>query len=300
MPIKIIAFSFLFFTIQLSAAENQNDNFEFQGCYTDHIADACTALAQGLTPLKRFPEALKASEMACDLNPNHCDQLMFLASPIGKKATDAVLEKLTVKCKNNVDVCNNLANALEMVGKYKESIAAAKVYYDKHKSGNYAWFSYKYGDKKAAFSASLEECNLKKDCVFYMRYMPDHPQYDLLVKQSESGCKSQTESGEGATICTIVGSYFIKKKNFSSAYENLSTDCSHNGLACLLIVGTPEFSEAQRNAAALQFCETHSFESHQQALLKNNCPQIKLAHKIPPAVVEYSVEMVKAFLSEQH
>lgn len=301
MKYNLLIFTFIL-TPSLFSEDLDNLDRLIESCLLDNVLASCEMATARLHFGKRLKEALKTSEKACELSDEGCSQSYSLAAAVDKKTADEIAKKFENRCEQNANFCLDLASIYEERSNYKAALEAARKYYLKNEKGIFPYYAYKYGDKNEAFTTAMNHCKKENDrCIFYLRYMPDHPQFDEILKLSENSCKTENHGATGATDCAIVGSYYLKKANLSAAYDMWSFDCKHNYTSCLLIIGTAKFKTEQIKSALLQFCENHTpiMEATAKQLQQTHCKQIKNG-PMPKTLSTEATKIVKSFLREQH
>ena len=281
----------------------KTENPDLRDCLTGTSADACGLVAGQLKAQGKYEDSMRAHERACELNldETNCSQSYWVAQKIGKKSAGRILELMKKRCESHARICKTLAYIYEEQKNFPEVAKLAQKY-------KYGYLLYLYGDKKEAYPLILQECkNQDTQCAFFLRYIPDHPQYDQILKIAESSCKNASYVEVGASTCAIIGMVHYKRRNFQSAYDFWSYDCKKNAMSCLLIVGTEKPSKIQFVEALNNFCDSElNSDFHIEelyAMAKNYCEKkdnIVVLMTAPPEIKSYADRLIKEFLKEQH
>ncbi len=272
----------------------------YEYCYQRKDTEACYVLGARFGALGNYAETFKAASKACDIDIKRCDDLDNFVYGNDKSIETKITARLKKACEIDVDICNSYAYALEKEKKFKEAISFAKKYLDEHKSGIYPWFAYLYGDRKTAHEAALESCKKSNDgCAFYLRYMPDHPNRDQIVKHTELNCRSTEPIGIGATSCAILGTYYVMKKYFLKAFDVLYHDCKNNDISCEIIFGISDLSLDQKASAAIQYCKHIKNSPYANDPIWNICSKTKEERLFPKEFADKGKKRLTSFLSEQ-
>ncbi|AGH96647.1 hypothetical protein A11Q_2431 [Pseudobdellovibrio exovorus JSS] len=232
------------------------EGFLHQECHDKKAVIVCEMVQARLWSDQRLSEALAIAEIICPKKPERCQDIYYIAEGIGNKEAKRALAKIEAMCTADVKFCDSLAGIYENQGKTTEAVKAAKKYYDKFKEGNYTWFAYKYNvDKKLAFEETLKKCRTRDfSCSFTLRYMPDHPQRNEVVKILTENCLNKKTESYGATECAIIGAYYFSKEQHAQAYQMWDKDCQLNTVSCLMILGGKDYSPEQYTQAMHRFC----------------------------------------------
>jgi hypothetical protein len=210
---------------------------------------------------------------------------------------------LLAKCQANESDCEKVADFYEDKGDYDKMLFYQRRYYAKENRGRYPYLEHRYGNKETSYPLVLKNCNAdSRTCIFYLRYITDHPQYSQIVAGAMKACEEQTGSSSGATACTIVGAYHYKKNDFIAAFSAWNRDCAlGNPSGCLLVAGSSEDQE-QQLFGATRFCTVNplGWEVHDLNLKKRTCQTLLTTGVVPPEVSEYSKRLVSDFVKEQH
>lgn len=247
--------------------------------------------------------AQKIFRHGCDFDDSEsCSQLYFLSISSPNKKQSDLADYLLKKCAKNAKFCNMVAQMYEDQKDHKKALFFAKKFYLSEHSGVYPYWEYLYGNKTEAFKVSLQACESREDCIFYVRYMPDHPQLQRLLELSEKSCfDGLRNQASGATDCAILGSYFYKKQNISRAQSLWAADCqASNPSACLLLLASHPSPELTAEAFE-SFCQPRdAWEIHEKTLHDDYCSdENKKSSRLPAAINDYAQQTLQSYLTEQ-
>lgn len=298
-------FLFLFLISTISEAHQIDpDLIKYRDrCLKESEITACEVAVSRFNGDNKPELALEVSEKMCDMDAEKCSQSYFSASRISSKAASDLLKKMQSRCSKNVEYCDTLSNIYEEKKDYPNALEAGKKYFDKYNKGSYPWLAYQHGkDKTTAFESSLKGCREdNSNCSFALRYMTDHPQYQELLNHAENHCKKEDTSSYGATTCTVVGTIYYKKSNFTKAFEFWNHDCKKNQIACILVLGSDKATTDLKLKALTDFCN-YSGSTHvamRSGLKKKHCEKFKTTKQIPQEIFTQSEKRLKEFISEQ-
>ncbi len=272
-------------------------------CLKQSEIQACDYAVKAFNGQEKPEFALEVSEKMCEMNAMNCSQSYFSARQISPKAANELVKKMELRCSKNIEYCDILANIYEERKQFPLALETAKKYYDKFHKGSYARLAYQQGkDKTPAFEEALSTCREdNSNCSFSLRYLPDHPQYQELLVHAENHCKNESMSSYGATDCTIVGTIYYKKSNFTKAFEFWTYDCAKNQIACMLVLGSDKATPTLKLKAMIDFCN-YSGQAHEATMsnLENkHCAKFKTTKKIPQEMFTSGERSLKSFIDEQ-
>lgn len=264
---------------------------------------ACDYAVKSFNGQEKPELALEVSEKMCEIDAMNCSQSYFSARQISPKAANELVKKMEQRCSKNIEFCDTLANIYEERKQFPLALETAKKYYDKYHTGSYARLAYQQGkDKTPAFEEALTTCREdNSNCGFSLRYLPDHPQYPELLVHAENHCKNERTMSYGATDCTIVGTIYYKKSNFTKAFEFWTYDCAKNQIACMLVLGSDKATPAFKFKAMTDFCN-YSDQAHEATmsnLESKHCAKFKKTKKIPQEMFASGQRSLKSFIDEQ-
>ncbi len=273
-------------------------------CLKESEIIECEVAVSHFSGIEKYDLALEVSEKMCEMDAEKCSQSYFAATKISSKVANDILIKMQSRCSKNIDYCDTLSNIYEETKEFPQALEAAKKYYDKNHKGSYPWLSYQHGkDKTPAFESSLKECRADhSNCSFALRYMTDHPQYQELLGHAENYCKKEDTTSYGATTCSIVGTIYYKKMNFTKAFDFWSHDCKKNQITCMLLLGSEKVSSDLKLKAMTDFCNYSgsSREMTMANLEKKHCRKFKVSNKIPQEMIAAGEKSLKGFIAEQN
>ena len=248
----------------------------------------------------------EAMKKGCDRGSEQlCSGLLMNAGAYGSSLYPELLRYSEDNCTGgNRRTCATLSGHYEDLKKMPQALKYAKMHFDRFQEGPYIYMAYKHGDKADAMKKALNECRRDKSrCLFYLRYMPDHPQHSEIAKNAEQDCLALAPyTSSGATSCTIIGTFHYKQGAYSKALELWSRDCLTNGnrLACQLIMGSEHSSQEKKLGAGLVFCSDKK-ESYIPTLnlRKQFCSEVTGYRRVPASLEFESKSLVQQFLQEQ-
>lgn len=299
----IIVILFPFFS---QAADNNPDLDEFRNrCLKQSDVEACNIAVSAFNGQNESQLALEVSEKMCEMDADNCSQSYFSATRVSPQAALDLVKKMQMRCSKKTDYCDTLASIYEERREFPLALEAAKKYFDKFQKGIYPRLVYEYGnDKKTAFDAFLKDCREDNSkCVFALRYIPDHPQYQELLVHAENQCKKEGTASYGATACAILGTLYYKKSNFSKAFELWAYDCAKNQVACMLILGSEKAAANLKLQAMTGFCNYSTTGLAREKTLVNlerkYCEKFKVNKIIPKEMLTTGQQDLTDFLGEQ-
>lgn len=255
---------------------------------------------------KKITQNFQAMKKGCDRGSvQMCSSLLLEAGAYKSPLYPELLLYAKSNClAGNRRTCATLSGHYEDKKNMPEALKYAKMHFERFQDGPYIFLAYKHGDKSDAMKEALKECRRDNSrCTFYLRYMPDHPQYAEFIKYSERDCLSMAPyKSFGATSCTIAGAFHHKKNAHDKALGLWSRDCLQNGnrLACRLIIGSEYSSQPQKLQAVLQFCseqkESPVYLGHSE---NQHCGEVKNNHRVPASFESDAKSLIQSFLQEQ-
>ncbi len=238
------------YTKEFSPTIYKNDE-----CLQKNVFEACQDLVskKKSDPTAKPTEVFLIAKKACELKGEGCVGIYSIAKSASSDAFEGLQKFLEAQCIKSAEACNELASVFEAQKDYTNAIDYARKYYLKFQKGNFAKFSYLYGDKNEAFAASLSECTKNNsDCVMYIKSMTDHPQIAKLVEFAEADCKKDVS---GSSSCLTVGHYYNKNLNFSKAAEVWGLQCNkENAESCIMVIGSKGIEPAKKMTAYSKLC----------------------------------------------
>lgn len=292
---------FLFLNLLFSPAQASLDQ-----CLKDKKVDLCRTTAGQLRALGNFDGAYKALKQLCDISfESDCSNLLYDSLKLSNEIQKQTVELFKSKCKEKDSQCEHLAIYYHEIKDYKNALVYYKKYFLATNKGVYPYYEFQHGSKEEAYKYSLQHCESGKDtkyqdCVFYVRYMPEHPELGRLVSLSEESCRTDNTS-TGATSCAILGSYYYMRNLTMQAFSVWDLDCKRgNATACLSILGSEQTTDSQKQMTANNLCrlpETQTVFPGSQDVLRN-CP-IPDASEVPKGMLEAGKQILKDYLEEQ-
>lgn len=257
----------------------------------------CNQLASWYRGKEDKQKTYDYSLMGCKLNePYCCSSLYYEAQGIGPKEMAATKDLLIKKCKENDAFCGDVAQVYYEEKNFEKGLEIDRRYFMNYSKGTYPFMAYQHGHKKEGFAATLTQCQQDKDrCIFFVRYMPDHPQYSVLLRNAEDDCKLSAGSQGGATNCAILGAYYYKNYNHKKSLEIWDSECRlHVQSSCELIIGS-DADVKTRSAAFQNYC----FEGGQGRLGSDNESCSAPNPQIPETLRQKSIQLLESYLREQ-
>ena len=248
--------------------------YKLEDCTVKNKYDICVKIKNKRKEESKFSEMLVVSQKACELKPTEaCSGLFALARQVGGPAVLQTQKLLEQSCIKFAEACDEVSGFYEDQKDFSSAINFSRKYYLKFQKGNFAKFSYQYGDKNEAFVASQVGC--QKDsakCAEYLKLMPDHNQLAKILEGAEKDCKNYVKATTPSS-CVLVGSHYYNIGNYNKAYDYWSIDCDkNNAISCFYIMGS-SIADLRKNVAFEKFCRiplTNLNPSHLN-LQKMNC-----------------------------
>lgn len=286
---------------EAKADDDVNLNEAVKGCLEKKELGACMLAIPRLNFGKKLALAFKAGEVLCELDPSRCSDVYYIALNYDKKKAEEFSAKIIAECEKNVDYCDSAASLQESQKNYEQALVAAKKYFTKHKKGPYIFLAHNHGNKQDAFDASLADCKVNlHSCVLYLRYFYEHPQKDEILKNAVKDCEAKKTVSDGASNCSILGTYYFKIQEFDLAYKYWAQDCETNNLSCVLILGAKRYNDEVNKATLKKFCSVKTGLANSLNLQLEECEKITdETVRVPPAIEKYAVDTLKNFLNEQ-
>lgn len=248
--------------------------YKLEDCTVKNKYDICIKIKNKRKEEIKPSEMLVVSQKACELKPTEaCAGLFALARQVGGSAVFQTQKLLEQSCIKFAEACDEVSGFYEDQKDFASAINFSRKYYLKFQRGNFAKFSYLYGDKNEAFAASLVGCQKEPaKCAEYLKLMPDHNQLAKLLEGAEKDCKTYLKMATPSS-CVLVGSHYYNIGNYNKAYDYWSVDCDkNNAYSCFYIMGS-NIDELRRDVGFEKFCRiplTKLNASH-LSLQKMNC-----------------------------
>lgn len=261
----------------------------------------CANIAGEWRAQDKYQMSFKYDKIGCKAGyQGSCDQLYYDAKAIGRKEIRQATEILTAQCSLNQEVCGVLARLYYEENEREKALSLDKKYFERFGKGIYPLEIYKDGKKAEAFALSLKSCEKEiEHCIFWVRYLPDHPQIGVLLARAELAAQKENGKTSGATTAAILGSYYYKRKSFDKAYSIWSAECEHHSAtSCLLILGGDYPSPIKQNAYNNYCVGAGSIgEVNVEKLRSRACKEIR--KDIPKEVLKSGARTLGSFLGEQ-
>jgi hypothetical protein len=229
--------------------------YKLEDCTVKNKYDICIKIKNKRKEESKLSEMLVVSQKACELKPTEaCSGLFALARQVGGNAVFQTQKLLEQTCIKFAEACDEVSGFYEDQKDFGSAINFARKYYLKFQKGNFAKFSYQYGDKNEVFAASLVGCQKEPNkCAEYLKLMPDHNQLAKILEGAEKDCKSYVKATTPSS-CVLVGSHYYNLGNTNKAYDYWSIDCDKsNSVSCFYIMGS-NIDDLRKNFAFEKFC----------------------------------------------
>jgi hypothetical protein len=248
--------------------------YKLEDCTVKNKYDVCIKIKNKRKEEAKLSEILIVSQKACELKPKEaCAGLFALARQVGGVAVFQTQKLLEQSCIKFAEVCDEVSGFYEDQKDFGSAINFSRKYYLKFQKGNFAKFSYQYGDKNEAFAASLVGCQKEPaKCAEYLKLMPDHNQLLKILEGAEKDCKAYVKMATPSS-CVLVGSHYFNIGNYNKAYDYWSIDCDkNNAYSCFYIMGS-SIDDLRKNVIFEKFCRIPlaNLNASHLSLQKMNC-----------------------------
>lgn len=81
----------------------------------------------------------------------------------------------------------------------------------------------------------------------------------ILVTEAKKYCAESEKGTSGATSCSVLGTYFESRKNYSESNETWSGSCDRKDkMSCSLLIVSKQATAVQKESAYHTICKTKS------------------------------------------
>ncbi len=146
-----------------------------------------------------------------------------------------------------------------------------------------------------------------RGCAYTLRYQAQPDTIEFVAKKLFRNCiesDASANSAQGATECSILGAYLLKKRDKAQAVQVLRKDCESNAQGCLMLSAIlDQKSKAESAEAAAKFCDialnAQVTDDSLFSVAKRQCPATNGGRLGSSQLVAEGRTILKGYLKEQ-